>query len=248
PEGFTHVPYNDLDAMAEAIDTTTVALMVEPIQGEGGVVVPDKDYLPGLRALCDEHDLVLIIDEVWTGGGRTGQWFAHQHFDVTPDIMTLAKGVGGGLPVGVMCAGDRVADLYDVHKQGGVKHATTLGGNCLGMAAGAAIFEVIERDGLLDHARALNEQIRERMAGNDRPAGVVDVRGLGAFIGIELNLDAFGLDSVSPLVHEALDKGLMVGSAQGRIIRLAPPLTLTESQLSEGLDTLVELLETKGAS
>src|SRR5690606_5422634 len=119
----------DLAAMRDAIDDETVAIMIEPIQGEGGINVPSDDYLPGLRQLCDERDLLLICDEVWTGVGRTGRWFAHQHWGIEPDIMTLAKGVGGGLAVGVMCAKERVADFYNVRKPGVERIATTLGGH-----------------------------------------------------------------------------------------------------------------------
>ena len=114
------MPYNDLAAMEAAIDDQTAAIIVEPIQGEGGVHVPDDDYLPGLRALCDRHDLLLIVDEVWTGCGRTGEWFAYQHAGSPPDIMTLGKAVGCGLPVGVMCADQRIADLFSVESYGGV--------------------------------------------------------------------------------------------------------------------------------
>src|SRR5690606_6694841 len=127
--GFVHVPYNDAAAVEAAIDDHTVAVIVEPIQGEGGITVPDDDYLPRLRRLCDERDLLLIVDEVWTGCGRTGRAFAHQHWGIVPDIMTLAKGVGGGLAVGVMCATPRVGQYFNWQRYGMAVHAATLGGN-----------------------------------------------------------------------------------------------------------------------
>ena len=157
-DGFAHVPYNDLDAMAAAIDDKTVAIIVEPIQGEGGVNIPSDDYLPGLRKLCDDHDLLLICDEVWTGCGRTGRGFAYQHSNIEPDILTLGKAVGAGLPVGVMCANDKAAKVIDVSEYGGVAHATTLGGNCVAMAVSARMFEVLNRDNLIERAEKIGEQ------------------------------------------------------------------------------------------
>lgn len=240
-EGFAHVPFNDLKAMRDAVDEQTVAIMVEPIQGEGGVIVPDDDYLPGLRDLCDERDLVLIFDEVWTGCGRTGQWFAHQHWDVAPDIMTLAKGVGGGLAVGVMCAGPRIADQYDASKHG-VKHATTLGGNCLAMAAGAAVFEVIERDGLLLHAAAMGRHITQRF--NALKAGgapIRQVRGKGLFIGVELD-PTQTTGGVAGVVNRCLGRGVIINGTQNTILRLAPPLIVTQEEIDEGLAVVEDVL------
>ena len=163
-DGFGHAAYNSLDAMAAAIDDETAAIIVEPIQGEGGVHVPDDDYLPGLRALCDEHDLLLISDEVWTGCGRTGNWFAYQHTEIKPDIMTLGKAIGCGLPVSVMCADQRIADLFSVDSYGGVPHASTLAGNCIPMAVSTRMFEIIERDGLVERAKSLGDHLIARCA------------------------------------------------------------------------------------
>jgi len=228
------------DVVRDAVDDQTVAIIVEPIQGEGGVNVPDDEYLPGLRALCDERDLLLIFDEVWTGCGRTGQWFAHQHWDVTPDIMTLAKGAGGGLPVGVLCATQRVAECYDAKKHG-VKHATTLGGNCLSMAVCATIFEVIERDGLLLHAAAMGKHAAERFEALARSNPVVKpVRGRGLFLGVQLDPAAEGatFDNVSQVVQRCLDAGVLINGTQNTILRIAPPLTITQDELDRGLDVV----------
>lgn len=240
PPGFSHVPYNDLSAIENAIDQETVAVMLEPIQGEGGVVVPDEDFFPKLRALCDKNDLLLIIDEVWTGGGRTGKTFAYQHWNFTPDIMTLAKGVGGGLPVGVMCAADHLAELYDVRKTGAVKHATTLGGNCLSMAVAAKVFQVIQRDNLTRRAAQLGQVIVDRLTTFAKDAPIQAIRGKGLFIGIELDPTAPGawFDNASDIVDRCLERGILINATQGTVIRLAPPLIIETSELDQGLEVL----------
>ncbi|MEM7625294.1 MAG: acetylornithine transaminase [Planctomycetota bacterium] len=243
--GYTNVAYNDLAAVAAAVDDETVAVIAEPIQGEGGVNVPDPDYFKKLRAFCDEHDLLLICDEVWTGCGRTGKVFAYQHWGIEPDIMTLGKGVGGGLAVGVMCAQPRVAELYNAKTQGGVKHATTLGGNCLSMAVTARIFEVLERDGLADHAAALGDAgtTRLRSLAGTHPV-VKDVRGRGLFLGVELDPFAEGawFESVTDVVNRCLERGLLVNGTQGNVLRLAPPITITKQEFDRGLDLLEEVI------
>ncbi len=248
PEGFGHVAFGDIEALRGAIDDETIAVMLEPIQGEGGINEPRGDYLRQVRALCDEKDLLLICDEVWTGCGRTGKWFAYQHYDIRPDIMTLGKGVGGGLPVGVCCATQRVADLYDVAKAGGVKHASTLGGNCLSMAAAAAVFETIERDNLLDHAAQLGRYAHQQIESMAQSLpSIRDIRGKGLFIGIELDPRGHGawFTTAAEIVRKCLERGLMIGSAQQTIVRLAPPLTVTEAQLERGLGILHEVLAGK---
>jgi acetylornithine/N-succinyldiaminopimelate aminotransferase len=240
PKGFSHVAFNDPATIEHAIEPETVAVILEPIQGEGGVIVPEVDYLSPVRRLCDKHDLLLICDEVWTGCGRTGRMFAHQHFGITPDVMTLAKGVGGGLAVGVMCARPELTHLVDASRHG-VKHATTLGGNAIAMAAAARVFEVIERDGLTEAASALGEQAMaqlDRFA--DKHEAVMTVRGQGLFIGIELNptSKAAWFDSAAEVFTTALRQGLLVNATKGNVIRLAPPLTIGQEQLSDGLDRL----------
>jgi len=238
--GFSHVPYNDLDAMRQAVDDETVAILIEPIQGEGGVNMPDDDYLPALRRLCDERDMLLICDEVWTGCGRTGRWFAHQHWNIEPDMMTLAKGVGGGLAVGVMCAKERVADLYNARKQGGVRHATTLGGNCVSMAVSAAIFRVIERDNLLAHAAAMGEVILQRLRAFAGKHSVIQaVRGKGLFVGIQLD-PAVG--PTADIVKRCLLRGLLINGTQNAVLRIAPAMIVTREQIDEGLTILEEVL------
>jgi len=259
PPGFVNVPYNDLDAIKQQLDEQTVAVIVEPIQGEGGIHVPEPDYFPRLRALCDEHDLLLIADEVWTGCGRTGQYFGYQHWKpaatgdastgphppIEPDIMTLGKGVGGGLAVGVMCAKDHVAELYNARTQGGVKHASTLGGNCLAMAVTARLFEVLERDRLVERAAQLGEHMARRLTelAVSMPA-IRAVRGRGLFVGIELNPQAEDawFDSAAQVVQRCLDQRMIVGSAQGEVLRLAPALVINQDQLDVGLNRLEQAL------
>ena len=244
-EGFERVPYNDLAAVHEAVDARTVAVIVEPIQGEGGVQMPDDGYLQGLRALCDERDILLICDEVWTGCGRTGRLFAHQHWSIEPDIMTLGKGVGGGLAVGVMCAKPPLAELYNSATQGGVKHATTLGGNCISMAAAAAVFDVIERDGLVPHACRVGDAAMQRLNRTAQRCPVIrQVRGKGLFIGIELDLQAGGapFKQVADVVAQCLKRGVLVNGTQQNVLRLAPPLVIAEAELNEGLDVIEQVL------
>jgi len=242
-EGYVNVPYNDLAAIEAAIDPQTVAVIVEPIQGEGGVNMPAPGYLTGLRELCDKHDLLLICDEVWTGCGRTGKYFAHQHWDITPDIMTLAKGVGGGLAVGVMCAHERIAHHFDYRTTGNVVHATTLGGNCLAMAVAAKIFEIIERDNLTAHALTLGEHIAKRL-GALQNAGIVDIRGKGLFMGIDLNIASADTwyNNVSEIVNKCLDRGVLLNGTQNSVLRIAPPICITQDELDEGLNVLEQVL------
>ena len=244
PTGYTHVPYNDLPALKAAVDDETIAILVEPIQGEGGVNLPADGYLQGLRKLADERDLVLIFDEVWTGCGRTGKWFAHQHWNVSPDIMTLAKGVGGGLGVGVMCAGPRVADLYDARKHG-VKHATTLGGNCMAMAVTAEIFRIIERDQLLEHATALGRYAVDRLQALSKTCPAISaVRGRGLFLGIDLNPSkTTAFTNATDVVNRCMEQGVLINATQNTILRIAPSLTITHQQMDEGLDVIESIIK-----
>lgn len=242
--GFEHVPYNDLDAMAEAIDESTAGIIVEPIEGEGGVHVPDDDYLPGLRKLADEHDLVLIFDEVWTGCGRTGQYFGHQHWGASPDVMTLGKAVGGGLAVGVTCVAERFAEYFGARRMGRVTHATTLGGNCVSMAVSARLFEVLERDELVERARLAGEQIKARLRKFAAKQPIRDIRGRGLFLGIELDTENEGawFDGGSAVVSQCMERGLMINATQRNVLRLAPPLTISDEQIDEGLTILEEVI------
>ncbi|MEO1235861.1 MAG: aminotransferase class III-fold pyridoxal phosphate-dependent enzyme [Planctomycetota bacterium] len=247
--GYTNVAYNDIDAVENAIDDETVAVIAEPIQGEGGVHVPDPDYFRQLRAACDEHDLLLICDEVWTGCARTGKAFAYQHWfdegEPGPDVMTLGKGVGGGLAVGVMCARPELAELNNARTQGGVKHATTLGGNCLSMAVTARLFEVIERDGLIERAARLGDVAAQRLSAFAASrADTVEVRGRGLFLGLQLDPSADGawFNGAADVVRRCMERGLLVNATQGEVLRLAPAITITEDELDRGLSLLEEVI------
>jgi acetylornithine/N-succinyldiaminopimelate aminotransferase len=243
--GHVHVKFNDLAAVESAIDNETVAVLVEPIQGEGGVNVPGDAYLPGLRALCDDHDLVLIFDEVWTGVGHTGEYFGHQHWAVTPDVMTLAKGVGGGLPVGVTHITPKFAELFDWRTHGHAVHATTLGGNCLSMAVTAAVFEVLERDGLVPRAKALGVSLTDRLNDFAKNHPIVkNVRGKGLYLGVELNLDeADGrFKTGADVVKACMDQGVLINAVQGNVLRIAPALVVTNDELSRGMGVLEGVL------
>jgi len=231
--GYVSVPFDDLEAIRSELTAETAAVLIESVQGEGGVNVPSADYFPKLRALCDERDVLLICDEVWTGCGRTGRWFAHQWDGIEPDVMTLGKGVGGGLAVGACVVRDPLARLFDHREMGGVKHATTLGGNCVSMAVTAAIFETIERDGLLEHVNRMSERARSRLRTMaERTGRLTDIRGRGLFLGMTL---ADGADART-IAARALEEGVLVNATQREVIRLAPPLMIEPEALDEGLD------------
>jgi acetylornithine aminotransferase len=234
--GFSHVDLGDLEGLSAAVDNETAAVIVEPIQGEGGVHPVPLDYAVELRRLCDERGITLIFDEVWTGCGRTGKWFGHQHFKqadgtvVTPDIMTLGKAVGGGLPVGVMYAKPELAALLVPGK-----HGATLGGNPICMAASKAVFDVVERDGLVGHAQALGEHAMARLKNEPALKGkVTQVRGKGLFIGVELKEPPTGL------VEAALANGVLINVTSQKVVRLAPPINIDLDTWNQGLDLVVK--------
>ncbi len=231
--GFVYAPFNDLEAVAQRIDDETCALMIEPIQGEGGVRVPDKSFLDGLRELANEHELLLIFDEVQTGCGRTGNWFAYQHFGVTPDIMTLAKALCGGIAGGALLTTPEIAPSL---RPG--MHAATFGGNPIAAAAGIATLETIEQDNLLEQAQSLSDQFRQRLEAMQESCPVIrEIRIVGLMIGIELTIDGV------PIVEACLKNKLLVNCTQGNVLRLLPAMTLTPDQVDEGCDILATVLE-----
>lgn len=235
--GFEHVPFGDLDAVAGAVDDETAGVLVEPIQGEGGVNVPPDGYLRGLRELCDERGLLLIFDEVQTGCGRTGKWFGHQHDDVIPDIMTLAKALGGGTSLGAICARPEVAE----HLTPGT-HASTYGGNPLVTAAGLALFDVIEQEHLLDRAVEIERIVFDKVEElKSRFNFIESVRGRGVMIGIQLSIDGAGI------VKAALDRGLRVNCTQGTVLRMLPAMTISNEQLDEGFEILTAAMSEAGS-
>jgi predicted acetylornithine/succinylornithine family transaminase len=235
--GFVQVPAGDFDALAAAVDDQTAGVLMEPIQGEGGVNIYPEGFAARVRKLCDERGLTLIFDEVWTGGGRTGKWFAHQHFTdagkvITPDIMTLGKAIGGGLPVGAMFAKPEVAKLLAAGK-----HGSTLGGNPICMAVARTIFETIERENLLEHAAALGEQAMARLRNEPKIKDrLADVRGRGLMIGVELKSEP------KDLVLKGLQRGILINLTAKKVIRLAPPINISTAEMKEGMDRLVDLI------
>jgi predicted acetylornithine/succinylornithine family transaminase len=232
--GFVYVPYDDLDAVARAIDDQTAAVLVEPIQGEGGVNVPDPDYLPGLRELCDDRDVLLMLDEVQTGMGRTGRWFAFQHHDdLEPDVLTCAKALAGGIAAGVLIAQRHVAEVL---KPG--MHASTFGGNPIACRAGLATIETIEEEGLLERAVAIGQRFRGQFEAlrDELPGRVREIRIRGVMIGLELTFDA------TDVVTECMNRRLLVNATHGHVVRLLPALTLSDDQIDEGCAILAEVL------
>ncbi len=231
--GFTYAPFGDLDAVAQLIDDETCAILVEPIQGEGGIQIPPREFLPGLRKLADENELLLIFDEVQSGCGRTGKWFAYEHTGITPDVMTLAKSLCGGIAGAALLTTPELAPSL---RPG--MHAATFGGNSIATRAGIATIETIEQDGLLNRATQLGEAFRQRLQPLVDSSPIVnELRVCGLMIGVQLTVDG------APIVQQCLDRGLLVNCTQQTVIRLLPAITLTDRQLDEGCDTLIEVFE-----
>lgn len=231
--GFKHVPYNDINAIKAAASDNTVAVMVEPIQGEGGIRVPSEGYLQALRALCDDHGWLLIFDEIQTGNGRTGTYFAWQHTNVRPDVLTTAKGLANGLPLGACMAAGPAAEIFQPGN-----HGSTFGGNPVACAAALATLKTIESEQLCQQASELGSYIiagfKEALSNNPH---VVDIRGLGLMIGIEL-------DKPCPeLVANAMAKGLLINVTATNTIRLLPPLIITHEQADIVIATVVDLIQ-----
>ncbi len=231
--GFTYAPFGDLDAVARLIDDETAAIMIEPIQGEGGVRIPPDGFLAGLRKLADDHELLLIFDEVQTGCGRTGDWFAYQGLGVTPDVMTLSKALCGGLAGGAMLT---TAEIAKSLRPG--MHACTFGGNPIAARAGLAYIEAVERDQLLPHTKRLGEVFRQRLLQLQQECGLVrDVRVRGVMIGLELSIEG------APTVKACLERRLLINCTHGTVIRLLPAMNLTEEQANESCDILADVLK-----
>lgn len=231
--GFKHAPFGDLQAAAAIVDDATCAIMLEPIQGEGGINLPPPGYLEGLRSLCDERKLLLIFDEVQTGMGRTGRWFAHQNYRVRPDIVTLAKALAGGIAMGGLIAAPEVAAKL---KPG--NHAATFGGNPIACRAALATIETIEKDNLLERAVQIGERFRQHLESlrEHRPI-IKEIRIQGVMIGIELTIDG------SNIVKKCLERRLLINCTHGTVIRLLPALTLTDDELDAGCEILAEAMK-----
>jgi acetylornithine/N-succinyldiaminopimelate aminotransferase len=232
--GFPLVPFNDLAALERSRSDRSVAVMVEPIQGEGGVVVPAPDYLKRLRDFCDRNKMLLILDEIQTGLGRTGTFFAYEHAGVKPDIVTLAKALGGGLPIGAMIARQDIAASFTPGS-----HGTTFGGNPVATAAANAVLDAIEQDGVLENATTVGAYILERLTKFAKSCDRIhEVRGLGMMVGVVLRHDA------RPIVEACLKDKLIVNGTAGNVLRLLPPLTLTREEADAALEIVERALTT----
>ncbi len=220
--GFVHIPYNDIDAVEKAAAEyeEIVAILVEPIQGEGGINIPDKDYLPALQQLCDKHDWLLMLDEIQTGNGRSGKMFAYQHSNLCPDVATLAKGLANGVPVGACLARGKAAKVF-----GPGNHGSTYGGNPLACRAAIAVLDIIKNENLLENTKTQSDRLLNGFRSTlGTITGVKDIRGKGLLIGIELEKPC------AELVTKALDQGLLINVTAETVVRLLPPLTISSTE------------------
>ena len=226
--GFVYAPFNDFAAVEALVTDKTTAIMLEPIQGEGGVHVADQAYLKNLRELCTQKDILLIFDEVQTGMGRTGTLFAYEQLGVEPDIMTLAKGLGGGMPIGACLATEAVAAVFTAGS-----HASTFGGNPLACAAGLAVCRILLEGRVLEQARRMGDYLAKGLADfKDRHRAVRDVRGLGLLQGLEVEIDA------KAVVADCLTRGVLVNATSERVLRFVPPLIISQAEIDRVLETL----------
>ncbi|MGE0083323.1 MAG: acetylornithine transaminase [Desulfococcaceae bacterium] len=228
-EGFAFVPFNDAEALRAAMDDSVCAVLLEPIQGEGGVVCPDPDYLKTVRRMCDESGTLLMFDEIQTGIGRTGKLFAYEHFGIEPDIMTLAKALGNGLPIGAMLAKKEVMSAFSPGA-----HGSTFGGTPVVTAAALETLKVLTEEGIIEHCAEMGAYFKEKLTWlKDRHDTVTDVRGIGLLLGMVLKAEG------APLVKKCLEKGFLINCIQGNILRFAPPLIIRK----EEIDALVKCLD-----
>lgn len=230
--GFRYAPHNDLDAVRKLVDDETCGILIEPVQGEGGINLPQPGFLEGLRKIADEHGLVLIFDEVQTCMGRTGTWYGYQQFGVQPDIMTLAKGVAGGVACGAFICKDEIAPSL---RPG--MHASTFGGNPLAMAAGIATVETIEEDNLLDNCRAMSDLFRQRFTALQAELPIIDeVRIAGLMVGLDLSIPS------TPAVAKCMERGVLVNATHDTVLRLLPPLNVTAEEVESGCEVIADVL------
>jgi acetylornithine/N-succinyldiaminopimelate aminotransferase len=226
--GFIYVPFNDVSALESAFSDEVAGVMIESIQGEGGINLATDEYLQAIRRLCDENQAIMICDEVTTGIGRTGKWFGYQHFDVEPDIITMAKALGGGVAIGAMMAKEEIAASLVPGK-----HATTFGGNALVCAAAIAVIEAIEEENLLENADQLGRYTMEKLEQLKQKHSIIDsIRGVGLMIGIQLN------SSGAEIVNKCLEKGLRINCTQGTVLRFMVPMIATQDQVAQAIEIL----------
>ena len=232
PEGFRFVPYDDLATLEAAIGDKTCGVLLEPIQGEGGVIIPSADYLRGVRDICDRHGLLMILDEVQTGMGRTGRFFAYEHTGIKPDILTMAKALGNGFPVGAMLTTDKVAAAFVPGS-----HASTFGGNPLAMAASCAVVETLLQEGILENCRAMGAYFLDQLAGLMRKYSAIKaIRGRGLMVAMELHGPG------EEIVLKCLKKGLLINCTNGNILRFVPPLIISAGDIDQAVGILDEVM------
>jgi predicted acetylornithine/succinylornithine family transaminase len=234
-EGFTYVPFNDLQALEARISNKTCGIMLEPIQGEGGVNIPDDNYLVSVREICDRHGILLIVDEVQTGMGRTGKLFAYEHSGIKPDIMTLAKALGNGFPIGAMLATNKIAKAFIPGN-----HASTFGGSPLAMAAANATVKTMLQEGILEHCRKMGDYFLLQLKKLQQKHKIIEeVRGKGLMLAAQLNIEG------GDIVNECLQRRLLIISAGGKTLRFVPPLIITTQDVDQAIKVLDEVMEGK---
>ncbi len=231
PSGFKQIKFNDFEAVKKSVSIQTAAIIIEPIQGEGGINVADKIFLEQLRTFCIEKDIVLIFDEIQCGVGRTGEWFAKDYYGVKPDIMTLAKGLGGGVPIGAILSSEKVSSAMDFGD-----HGTTFGGNPLACAAALATIDAIEKENILDNVSKMSTLLKQELTELNIPS-IKEIKGLGLMLGIEFEFDT------KDLVSELLNNGIVTNSTAGNVLRLVPPLIIQENHIKQFIKQLYESLK-----
>lgn len=231
-EGFVHIPFNDIEALKEAVNERTVAVMFEPIQCEGGINIADKEYMQAVRKFCDEKDIVMILDEVQTGMGRTGAMFCYQLYGIVPDIMTLAKSLGGGVPIGACVAREKFGDVLAPGT-----HASTFGGSPLVSAAGLAVFEAIKKEKLLQNTKRMGTYLAKKLGGLKKKYHFIkDIRSVGLVIGVELSIKG------EDVYKKCLQEGLLINCTQDTVLRIMPPMTVTKSEIDKAVSILDKVL------
>lgn len=231
-EGFVHIPFNDIEALREAVNDKTIAIMFEPIQCEGGINIADKEYMQAVRKLCDEKDIVMILDEVQTGMGRAGTMFCYQQYGIEPDVMTLAKSLGGGVPVGAFVARGKFADVLTPGT-----HASTFGGSPVVCAAGLAVFEAIKKEKLLSNTKKMSAYLVKKLEGlKEKYHFIKEIRAIGLIIGVELSVKG------DDIYRKCLEDGLLINCTQDTVLRIMPPMTVNKSEADKAVSILDKVL------
>lgn len=234
PEGFKHVPFNDMEALENAVDKSTAAVMMEPVQGEGGINVPGQRYMEKVSELCRNNGLLLIMDEVQTCMGRTGKMFAYEHFGIEPDVLTMAKSLGGGMPVGALVVGEKHSGVLTPGT-----HATTFGGSPIVCAAALGVFEAIEEEGLLDNAVEMGGYLVSKLNDiKDKTGLIEEIRGLGVMIGVKMKME-----DASDIFVRCMEKGLLINCTQNNVLRMMPPVNVQKQEIDEAMDKFAQVLE-----